>query len=341
MPSNAPLLEIEDLCTTFDTEDGIVAAVNGVSFNIGRGETLAVVGESGSGKSVTSLSVMRLLAEGGKVAGGQITFDGEDLLAKSEREMQRIRGNRIAMIFQEPMTSLNPVYTIGNQIAEVIILHQQKGRRAALGMATDLLELVGIPDPAKRARNYPHELSGGMRQRVMIAMALSCRPELLIADEPTTALDVTIQAQILELIRKLQAEIGMSVLFITHDLGVVAEIADRVVVMYAGRAVEVAEVFELFADPLMPYTQGLLASIPELGRTATHGKTRLEAIPGNVANPADLPPGCAFHPRCRHAEARCRATIPALEVAGASGRLVRCLRWREVRTAPTAPEVPA
>lgn len=329
MELNQHLLEISDLCTSFKTEDGMVRAVDGVSLHIDKGETLAVVGESGSGKSVTSLSIMRLLAKGGEVTNGKIFFNGEDLVTKSERQMQRIRGNRIAMIFQDPMTSLNPVYTVGSQIAEVIILHQNKSKREALKMAVDLLELVGIPDPASRAKNYPHELSGGMRQRVMIAMALSCRPELLIADEPTTALDVTVQAQMLDLIKDLQNKIGMGVLFITHDLGVVAEVADRVSVMYAGRVVEAANAQELFDTPKMPYTQGLLDSIPELGRSLTKGNERLEAIPGSVPNPASLPPGCAFHPRCKYAELSCTETDPKLDLV-ATNHWVRCLKWNEI-----------
>jgi oligopeptide/dipeptide ABC transporter ATP-binding protein len=329
MSAPAPLLALDELRVQFDTDDGIVKAVDGVSLTIGEGETLAVVGESGSGKSVTSLAIMRLLAEGGRIAGGRILFGGDDLATMSEPRMQKIRGNRIAMIFQDPMTSLNPVYTIGDQIAEVIVLHQSRTSGQARAMAVELLELVGIPEPAARARAYPHQLSGGMRQRAMIAMALSCRPELLIADEPTTALDVTIQAQILDLIRRLQAEIGMAVLFITHDLGVVAEIADRVVVMYAGRAVEQAPVEALFARPRMPYTMALLDSIPRIGRFAEGGIERLEAIPGNVPNPLMLPPGCAFHPRCRYATAECAEREPVLEDGG-GGHLVRCLRWRRL-----------
>ena len=328
--SDKTLLELSNMTTVFDTENGPVRAVDNLSLTIKRGETLAVVGESGSGKSVTSLSIMQLLAEGGRVESGSIRFDGEELLGKSDYQMRRIRGNRIAMIFQEPMTSLNPVYKVGEQIVEAIVLHQDKGRKQAWKQAVELLELVGIPDPGARADAYPHELSGGMRQRVMIAMALSCRPELLIADEPTTALDVTIQAQILELIRDLQKEIGMSVLFITHDLGVVAEVADRVVVMYAGRAVETADVFSLFETPRMPYTKGLMDSIPELGRLAEQGSVRLQAIPGNVPSPMALPPGCAFHPRCRHARDICTKSRPELEPTDTSEHLVRCIRWREI-----------
>jgi oligopeptide/dipeptide ABC transporter ATP-binding protein len=323
------LLEVIDLKTYFDTDEGTVKAVDGVSFHLDRGETLAVVGESGSGKSVTSLSVMRLIpSPPGRIAGGQILFEGQDLVKKSEREMRKIRGNEISMIFQEPMTSLNPVYTVGDQIAEAIVLHQGKTYREAMRMAAEMLDLVGIPEPGKRVKNYPHQMSGGMRQRVMIAMALSCGPKLLIADEPTTALDVTIQAQILDLMRKLQDEIGMSILFITHDLGVVAEIADRAVVMYAGRAVEEADVHSIFARPLQPYTLGLMNSIPRVDRAAEH-QERLQAIPGNVPNPLNLPEGCAFHPRCRFAQERCKEAIPPLEDAG-GGHQVRCIRWNEL-----------
>ncbi len=324
------LLDVVDLKTYFDTDEGTVKAVDGVSFHLDKGETLGVVGESGSGKSVTSLSVMRLIATPpGRIAGGEMLFEGQDLVKKSERDMRRIRGNEISMIFQEPMTSLNPVYTVGDQIAEAIVLHQKKSQRAAMKQAAEMLDLVGIPEPAKRAKNYPHQMSGGMRQRVMIAMALSCNPKLLIADEPTTALDVTIQAQILDLMRKLQEEIGMSILFITHDLGVIAEMADRVVVMYAGRAVEECDVVPLFKDPQMPYTLGLMNSIPRVDRAATH-QARLEAIPGNVPNPLNLPQGCAFHPRCRFVDKeRCTAAVPELEDAG-DGHMVRCVRHAEL-----------
>jgi oligopeptide/dipeptide ABC transporter ATP-binding protein len=326
------LLDIKDLKVYFDTDEGTVKAVDGVSFHINKGETLAVVGESGSGKSVTSLAIMRLIpTPPGRFAGGEILFGGQNLLKKSEREMRRIRGNEISMIFQEPMTSLNPVYTVGDQIAEAIVLHQKKSQRQAMKMAVEMLDLVGIPEPQKRVKNYPHQMSGGMRQRVMIAMALSCGPKLLIADEPTTALDVTIQAQILDLMNKLQKEIGMSILFITHDLGVVAEMADRVVVMYAGRAVEEAEVEEIFLRPKMPYTLGLLNSIPRVDKAAEH-QERLEAIPGNVPNPLYLPEGCAFHPRCRYMKEACKADIPPLEDTG-DGHMVRCIRWNELNLA--------
>lgn len=324
------LLEVKGLKTYFDTDEGTVKAVDGVSFHIDKGETLAVVGESGSGKSVTSLSIMRLIPmPPGRIAGGEILFKGQDLVKKSEREMRKIRGNDISMIFQEPMTSLNPVYTVGDQIAEAIVLHQGKTQKQAMKMAAEMLELVGIPEPAKRVKNYPHQMSGGMRQRVMIAMALSCGPQLLIADEPTTALDVTIQAQILDLMRKLQNEIGMSILFITHDLGVVAELADRVVVMYSGRAVEEGDVRNIYGQPLMPYTMGLLNSIPRVDKAAEH-QERLEAIPGNVPNPLYLPEGCSFHPRCRFMIDECKAAVPPLVDAG-GGHMVRCIRHEEIQ----------
>ena len=278
------LLEVNNLKTYFDTEEGTIKAVDGVSFHLDRGETLGVVGESGSGKSVTSLSVMRLIATPpGRVAGGEIVFEGEDLLKKTEAAMRCLRGNEIAMIFQEPMTSLNPVYTVGRQIAEAIVLHQSTTHREALRRAAALLDRVGIPEPGKRIKEYPHQMSGGMRQRVMIAMALSCTPKLLIADEPTTALDVTIQAQILDLMRSLQADLGMSILFITHDLGVIAEMADRVVVLYAGRAVEEGGVHDVFAAPKRPYTQGLLKAIPRVDQAVLRQEA-LSTTPGPVPN---------------------------------------------------------
>jgi len=324
-----PLLRIQDLHTHFTSDGEIVRAVDGVSFDIAAGETVAVVGESGSGKSVTSLSIMRLLdPAAGKIAGGRILFGGEDLVTKSEQEMRRVRGNDISMIFQEPMSSLNPVYTVGEQIGEAIRIHQKLNSAQALRRATEMLELVGIPEPGKRVHTFPHQMSGGMRQRVMIAMALSCNPKLLIADEPTTALDVTIQAQILELMRKLQRELGMSILFVTHDLGVVAEIADKVVVMYAGRAVEQGKVRDIFAKPLMPYTAGLLRSVPHVDRGTLH-QERLYAIPGSIPSPLDLPSGCSFNPRCDYAQERCRAAVPPLETVG-DDRAVRCVRWREL-----------
>ncbi|GGO21436.1 ABC transporter ATP-binding protein [Deinococcus humi] len=331
------LLAVNGLKTYFNTDDGVVKSVDGVTFHINKGETLGVVGESGSGKSVTSLSIMRLIPmPPGEIAGGEILFSGrdgkpQDIVKMSEAEMRKIRGNDISMIFQEPMTSLNPVYTVGDQIAEAVMLHQDKNRKDAMGVATDMLRFVGIPAPEKRVNEYPHQMSGGMRQRVMIAMALSCNPALLIADEPTTALDVTIQAQILDLMRKLQKDIGMSILFITHNLGVVAEMADRVVVMYGGRVVEEGDVIEIFKAPRHPYTMGLLNSIPRPGVDAHVPGTpraRLEAIPGNVPNPLNLPPGCAFEPRCKFAIPDCSKAVPALEDTG-GGHTARCIRWRE------------
>ncbi len=290
-----PLLQVRDLCTHFHTRDGVVRAVDGVSFELRAGETLALVGESGSGKSVTSLSILRLIASPpGRIVGGSIRFQGRDLLALSADGMRGVRGREISMIFQEPMTSLNPVYSCGEQIAEVVRLHERADHATARARAIEMLRLVGIPSPEQRVDEYPHQLSGGMRQRVMIAMALACRPAMLIADEPTTALDVTIQAQILELLARLQRELGMAVLLITHDLGVVAEAADRVAVMYAGQVVEAATVEAAFARPLHPYTAGLLASRPRLGQT----RERLLTIPGQVPDPARFPPGCRFHPRC-------------------------------------------
>lgn len=295
MSENDVLLDVRELRTYFYTEEGVVKSVDGASWSLRRGQTLALVGESGCGKSVTALSIMRLIPEPpGRIVGGQILFEGRDLARCSERELREIRGNRIAMIFQEPMTSLNPVYPIGEQIVEAIELHRGLHDREAWELAIDSLRQVGIPAPHRRAREYPHQLSGGMRQRVMIAMALSCNPALLIADEPTTALDVTIQAQILDLLRSLQQQRHMSVLLITHDLGVVAQVADEVCVMYASRIVERASVRELFANPLHPYTQGLFRSIPRLGET----KERLDVIPGNVPNPLHFPAGCKFYPRC-------------------------------------------
>ncbi len=310
-----PLLEVDALQTWFYTRDGIVRAVDGVSFSVAAGETLAVVGESGCGKSVTSLSILRLIASPpGRIVGGAIRFDGEDLLKLDEAAMRKLRGNRISMIFQEPMTSLNPVLTIGRQVAEVITLHEGLGKDAAMKRAIEMLRLVNIPEPERRVKQYPHELSGGMRQRVMIAIALACNPRLLIADEPTTALDVTIQAQILELMRALQARTGAAIVLITHDLGVVAEMAQRVVVMYGGRKVEEAPVRELFASPRHPYTRGLLRSVPRMSGGGIAGsRARRAEIPGTVPSLKDPIPGCLFAPRCTYATERCRAESPPLE----------------------------
>ncbi|HXG62103.1 MAG TPA: ABC transporter ATP-binding protein [Planctomycetota bacterium] len=303
------LLDVRDLRTHFFTDDGVVRAVDGVSFRVRRGKTLGVVGESGCGKSVTALSVMRLIPPPGRHVGGRILFEGRDLATLPEPEMRAVRGRDIAMIFQEPMTSLNPVFTVGYQIMEAIRTHLPVSRAEARRRAVELLEKVKIPAAARRVDDYPHQMSGGMRQRVMIAMALACTPRLLIADEPTTALDVTIQAQILDLLRELQQEFRMSVLIITHDLGVVAEVADEVAVMYASKIVEYAPARELFREPLHPYTAGLLRSIPRLD-TPKAGK--LAVIPGTVPNPLRFPPGCAFHPRCPLAVDRCRAVEPRL-----------------------------
>jgi peptide/nickel transport system ATP-binding protein len=324
-----PLLEVDSLQTSLVIGDGKpLKAVDGMSFSVRAGETLAIVGESGSGKSITSLSIMRLLPKRiGRITNGSIRLRGRNLVELGEREMRAIRGNDIGMIFQEPMTSLNPVHTIGQQIAEVVRQHQHLSKAKARERAVEMLELVGIPEPRRRADNYPHQMSGGMRQRAMIAMALACNPSLLIADEPTTALDVTIQAQILELMRGLQKELGMAIIFITHDLGVVAEMADRVVVMYAGQLVETAPVAALFAKPLMPYTAGLMQSIPRIG-SSLH-KQKLHAIAGYVPLLAHLPSGCRFRTRCDFATAACAEVEPELEDAG-GGRGVRCLRWREL-----------
>ncbi|WP_306117639.1 MULTISPECIES: ABC transporter ATP-binding protein [unclassified Roseitalea] len=331
-----PLLEVTDLQTTFTLGGSLrIVAVDGVSFSVGAGETLAIVGESGSGKSVTSLSIMRLLPAGiGSITGGSIRLRGRELTRLREAQMRAVRGKEIGMIFQEPMTSLNPVHTIGDQISEVLIEHENLGRSKAHERAVEMLALVGIPEPRRRARNYPHQMSGGMRQRAMIAMALACRPSLLIADEPTTALDVTIQAQILELMKDLQAELGMAIVFITHDLGVVAEMADRVVVMYASQIVESGPVEDIFERPRMPYTAGLMGSIPQLG--ASRGKGPLQTIPGQVPSLSELPRGCRFSSRCAHVQQRCIETLPELDAIGA-GRQVRCLRWKELELAERIP----
>jgi peptide/nickel transport system ATP-binding protein len=311
-----PLLTVADLRTYFFTRNGTVKAVDGVSFAIARGETLAIVGESGCGKSMTALSLMRLIADPpGRIVGGQVVLDGVDLLKLPEDEMRAMRGRDISMIFQEPMTSLNPVMTIGKQIGEVLTMHTRMSREELQTKVVEMLALVRIPEPAQRAKEYPHQLSGGMRQRAMIAMALACSPKVLLADEPTTALDVTIQAQILELITDLQHRLGTAVILITHDLGVVAEVAQRVIVMYAGRKVEEASAEELFTNPLHPYTQGLMASIPRLGLMRGEGAEvdRLQEIPGIVPPLYNLPAGCVFAPRCDRADDKCRAAFPPYE----------------------------
>ena len=316
------LLIVKDLSIHFDTEDGTVPAVDGISFSIGRGETLGLVGESGCGKTVTSLAIMRLIpSPPGRIAGGEILFTGENLLTKTDAEMRKIRGNQIAMIFQEPMTSLNPVFTVGDQIGEAIILHQKVHNREARFRAIEMLRKVGIPSPEKRVDEYPHQMSGGMRQRVMIAMALSCNPKLLIADEPTTALDVTIQAQILNLMKELRQELETAIMLITHDLGIIAEFADKVVVMYAGAIIEMADVFELFKTPIHPYAVGLLGSIPRVNET----KERLQVIDGAIPSPLDMPQGCLFHPRCKYMMDVCREARPRLSQVK-PGHYVRCFR---------------
>ncbi|HRK19241.1 MAG TPA: ABC transporter ATP-binding protein [Hyphomicrobiaceae bacterium] len=317
------LLEIDRLQTHFRTPDGINRAVDGVSFNIEAGQTLAVVGESGCGKSVTAMSILRLIPEPpGKIAG-EIRFRGRNLLTLSPEEMEDIRGNEISMIFQEPMTSLNPVLTIGHQIGESLRLHQKLSKSAALDRAIEMLTLVGIPEPRRRAGEYPHQLSGGMRQRVMIAIALACSPQLLIADEPTTALDVTIQAQILDLMRDLKSRVGAAIMLITHDLGVVAEVADQVVVMYAGRKVEEAPVKQLFRSPKHPYTQGLLGAVPKLGSSQLGGTNRLNEIPGLVPSLKKRIEGCVFAGRCPRVTDLCRTVAPGLEVKG-PGQIAAC-----------------
>lgn len=313
------LIQLNNLKTHFFIPEGQVRSVNGVSFGIDRGKTLGVLGESGCGKSVTALSIMRLIASPpGRILSGSIEFEGRDLLQLSDEKMRHLRGNELAMIFQEPMTSLNPVYTVGDQIAETFLTHQKISRKEAMREAAEMLHLVGIPEPKKRINEYPHQLSGGMRQRAMIALALACRPKLLIADEPTTALDVTIQAQILDLIMKLQEKFGMAVMMITHDLGVIAEIADDVVVMYAGEVVEYAPIEMLFGNPAHPYTMGLMSSVPKLGQKFRTGKQKLKEIPGMVPNLIQTPRGCLFVPRCPHAMEKCRQEKPPLFILNAA-----------------------
>ncbi|QFT88110.1 Oligopeptide transport ATP-binding protein OppD [Bacillus sp. THAF10] len=315
---NENILEVKGLRTSFFTDEGEVKAVDGVDFSIEKGKTIGIVGESGSGKSITSLSIMRL--GDGKIVGGEVVFKGENLLDKTKKQMMNLRGNNISMIFQEPMTSLNPTLTCGEQIAESIRIHQKLGRKEAWAKSVDMLRLVGIPSPDKRAKQYPFELSGGMRQRVMIAIALACNPELLIADEPTTALDVTIQAQILELMKKLQDELGTSLMLITHDLGVVAEMCDNVAVMYCGKVVEYADVKTIFTSPKHPYTVGLLNSVPKHDEDV---EGELSVIHGSVPSPFNLPQGCRFAPRCPHAKEICHSSLPELKKTE-DGDQVRC-----------------
>lgn len=323
-----PLLEVRDLKTYFFTEDGVVKAVDGIDFTVGRGEVLGLVGESGCGKSVTSLSIMGLIGVPGKVVNGEIIFEGQNLLKLSEADMVHMRGNRMSMIFQQPQSSLNPVFKIGDQVAEVLQIHQKLGKEASWNKAVELLRLVGIPDTESKAHSYPHEISGGQAQRVMIAMALALNPQLLIADEPTTALDVTIQAQILDLMRDLRTHMNTAVILITHDLGVISEMADRVAVMYAGRIVEQADINTLFKKPVHPYTQGLMASIPVLGTV----KDVLDVIPGTVPNLVNLPPGCRFTPRCRAHEQYQMAICTQIEpqiVAYEPDHLCRCWLYQD------------
>ena len=318
-----PLLEIEDLRVEFATSEGTVRAVEGVSFAVREGETLGLVGESGCGKSVTALAVLRLITPPGRIAGGRIRYRGRDLLTLAEREIRRVRGKEIALIFQEPTAALNPVFTVGSQIAEAIRVHNKVSRKDAMAEAVRLLKLVQIPDPERRVREYPHQMSGGMCQRVMIAMALSCKPSLIMADEPTTALDVTIQAEILDLLRRLKDQFGLSMLLISHNLGVIAETADRVAVMYAGRIAEEASVREIFAAPKHPYTHGLLRSVPRLGERFRSGRRRLPTIPGSVPDPARREPGCPFAPRCPEVMDVCRRVEPRL-LPLEGGRKVSC-----------------
>jgi len=324
MDANSHLLEVQELKTHFFTFEGIAKAVDDISLHLDKGETLGLVGESGCGKSVTAQSIMRLIPEPpGKIVHGTINFDGIDLVKLTMEKMRGIRGNRISMIFQEPMTSLNPVYTIGNQISEMFILHEKLSKRTSWEKSIEILKKVKIPEAEKRVHEYPHQLSGGMRQRAMIAMALSCNPEILIADEPTTALDVTIQAQILDLMTQLKDEFEAAIMLITHDLGVIAEIAQRVVVMYAGKIVEEGQTEAIFEDPKHPYTRGLLKSIPKLGERARHGRQRLQEVSGIVPSLYELPPGCSFYPRCPESMAVCRDKVPELVDAGDNHR-VRC-----------------
>lgn len=321
------LLEVKDLKTYFYTDEGVVKSVDGVSFSVDKGETLGVVGESGCGKSITSMSIMQLIGKSGKIVNGEIDFKGENLLNKDKEEMRKIRGKEIAMIFQEPMTSLNPVYTVGQQIMEAVLIHEDMTKEQARERAIQMLDLVKIPDAEKRLNSYPHEFSGGMRQRVMIAMALSCNPEFLICDEPTTALDVTIQAQILNLINELKEKTGTAVMMITHDLGVISEVADNVMVMYAGQVVEYTDVDTVFEKPLHPYTQGLISCIPKLGGQ----EEKLSTIKGMVPSFNDMPEGCLFCPRCEYAKDICRKERP--ELVDLDGHQVRCFkytdRWEE------------
>lgn len=319
------LLEITDLRTYFFTEAGVVKAVDGISVDVKPGETIGLVGESGSGKSVTAQSALRIVPRPGKIVGGSIKFEGEDLLAKSEDEMRKYRGPKMAVVFQDPTTSLNPVYTVEKQLTDIIMLHKDLTKQDARKSALSLLERVKIQEPEKRLRTYPHELSGGMKQRIAIARALSCEPRLLFADEPTTNLDVTIQAQVLDLLKQLQKELGMTMVMITHDMGIIADMTERVTVLYAGKVMEVADTKAVFTDPRHPYTEALLKAVPSVAQTRT-----LEVIPGNIPNLIEPPEGCVFHPRCKYAKEICMKEVPKLEKAGES-HYVACHRWREIK----------
>jgi peptide/nickel transport system ATP-binding protein len=319
------LLEISNLRTYFFTEAGVVKAVDGISVDVASGETIGLVGESGSGKSVTAQSALRIVPQPGKIVDGSIQFEGEDLLAKSENEMRKYRGPKMAVVFQDPTTSLNPIYTVEKQLTDILRLHKDLTKREARKVALNLLERVNIPEPEERLRAYPHELSGGMKQRIAIARALSCEPRLLFADEPTTNLDVTIQAQVLELLKELQKEFGMAMVMITHDMGIIADMAERVTVLYAGHVMEAADTGSIFSDPKHPYTEALLKAVPSVAETRA-----LEVIPGNIPNLIDPPSGCVFHPRCKYAKEICMKEVPKLEKAR-EGHYVACHRWRELK----------
>ena len=318
------LLEIRDLKTYFFTEAGVVKAVDNATVDVKPKETVGLVGESGSGKTVTALSALRIVPTPGRIVAGSIRFEGSDVLAKSEEEMRQLRGPKMAMVFQDPSSSLNPLYTVEKQLSDILMLHRKLTKKEASQRAEYLLELVGMPEPKARLKSYPHELSGGMKQRVAIARALSCEPTLLFADEPTTNLDVTVQAQVLELMKKLQRDLGMSMVMITHDMGIIADMTERVTIMYAGKVMEAADTNTMFHEPKHPYTEALLAAVPRVDQ-----RKILEVIPGNIPNLIEPPSGCVFHPRCKYAKQMCIDNVPPLEEAGA-GHLVACLRWKEV-----------
>jgi oligopeptide/dipeptide ABC transporter ATP-binding protein len=318
------LLEIRNLKTYFFTEAGVVKAVDNATFDVRQKETVGLVGESGSGKTVTALSALRIVPTPGRIVAGSITFEGGDVLAKSEEEMRKLRGRKMAMVFQDPSSSLNPLYTVEKQLSDILMLHRKLTKKEAAQRAEYLLELVGMPEPKTRLKSYPHELSGGMKQRVAIARALSCEPTLLFADEPTTNLDVTVQAQVLELMKKLQRDLGMSMVMITHDMGIIADMTERVTIMYAGRVMEAAETKTIFHEPKHPYTEALLAAVPRVDQ-----RKILEVIPGNIPNLIEPPAGCVFHPRCRYAKQACIDNVPPLEEVGA-GHLATCVRWKEL-----------